>query len=317
MTPALYVQAPGVACSVQDLGRPGHQRFGVPVSGAMDPFSLQAGNLLVGNARGAAAIEMAMQGLVLDFVSGTLLSVSGADLGARLDDEPIPLWKTVAARPGQRLRFTGPARGAWTYVCVAGGIDVPPVMGSRSTCARAGFGGHEGRMLQSGDELRAGTGARNTALVRHVRPDAIPAYPDSIELRVVPGPQESFFQDGALRTLLSSGYTVTRHMDRMGYRLSGPALAHAEAARPVSEATALGSIQVPPDGQPIVLMPDRQTVGGYPKIATIVSVDVPRLARLLPGSRVRFRAVSIEEAQQEARSLERLLAGIEAECRRL
>ena len=308
MSLAFEVAAPGMLTTVQDLGRRGYRGQGVPVSGAMDPFALQAGNLLVGNPRGAAALEMALRGPVLRVLADTIVAACGADFGATLSGEPLPPWESVSAHAGQTLAFGSPARGTWAYLCVSGGIDVPEVMGSRSTYVRAGLGGLEGRPLGSGDLLQVGAPGPGAAPVRSLPLAEIPPIGQHADVRVVLGPQEEMFSRGAIDAFFSSRYTVTPRSDRMGYRLRGERLRFEGETEILSEGVTEGSIQVPPDGQPIVLMPDCQTTGGYAKIAVAISADLPRLAQLAPGSTVRFLPADLEEAWAASRLLEESLA---------
>ncbi len=315
MTAAFEVVAPGLLDTVQDLGRWGHQRAGVPVSGAMDAFSLQVGNLLVGNPRGAACLEMALGGPTLRATADGLIAVCGADLGASLDGEPVPRWKSVVVRAGQVLRCGGARAGAWGYLCVAGGIEVPPILGSRSTCLRGGFGGFAGRALRSGDVLLAGDPSKRARAGRSLRPSDEPAYGTHAGVRALAGPQADRFEERALDTFFSARYTVTRRADRMGCRLAGPALAARGGHDILSAGVAAGSVQVPADGAPIVLLADRQATGGYAVIAAVVSADLAMLAQLPPGSSVSFSRATLDEAEAAARQRDGFLAIIEAGAR--
>ena len=290
--PAIEVEDGGLLTSVQDCGRPGFGRHGVPVAGAMDPRALDDANQLVGNDPGAAALECTVDGPRLRCLQATVASIAGADLGAVVERRDLGRWQPAPGssfrlRPGNVLAFEGARSGARAYIAFAGGIDVPLVLGSRSTYLTAGFGGYRGRALQKGDRLALVPGSSSTAGKRIRRE---PDEGDAV-LRVIWGPQDDYFTDKARATLESCTYTVGPCSDRMGYRLEGETLAHRDAQQIVSDGNALGSIQVPPDGLPIVLLADRATTGGYPKIATVVTADVARLAQLLPGERVRFRAV--------------------------
>jgi KipI family sensor histidine kinase inhibitor len=327
--PGLEVLQPGLLTTVQDLGRRGYERFGVPVAGAMDPFALRAANLLVGNPPGAAALEIMASGVAFRATGDCLIAVAGADLGLQVNGKPIPNWGAALVRRGWRVEFSarrnGPAlrqaqggvlslpkggvlslpRGLWAYLAVSGGVALPPVMNSRSTYLRGELGGL-GRALQAGDlvpfapvdPLLAERAARQ--LPRRL----LPPYSQHPTLQVIPGPQAGAFDQQSLAVFFSSAYQLTPTADRMGYRLQGPALVHQGAADIISDGIALGAIQVPADGQPIVMLADRQTTGGYPKIATVVSADVPLLAQCLPGqSSVRFRQTSVQEAQRRYRRL--------------
>jgi len=225
--------------------------------------------------------------------------VCGADLGATLAGAAVPLWKAVRARQGDEISFTAQQRGVWAYLCVQGGIDVPMVLGSRSTYLRAGLGGMEGRALKIGDVVRAFSSSVGSPDLT-LPPGMTPALGSRVEVRAVPGPQDSLFDSESIERFFKEEFTVAAQSDRMGYRLQGPPLRLAGGADILSDGTALGSVQVPAGGQPIVLMADRQTTGGYAKIATVISVDVPRIAQLAPGGTVSFHRVTIEQAQDAA-----------------
>lgn len=296
---AVEVVDGGLLTTVQDLGRFGHRRHGVAWAGAMDAPALRAANLLVGNAAGAAALECAVAGPVLRFLTPLRLAVTGADLGPVLHREdlgpwPVPRGSAVLARPGNRLSFTGRRAGCRAYVALAGGIEVPVALGSRATDLGAGFGGLEGRALRAGDRLAVGAARGEVARV------ALPPLPDAgpLTLRVVLGPQDDHMGAGSVARFLSGEYAVTAASDRVGYRLRGPRLDHASSGEIASDGMVPGSVQVPPDGQPIVTMADGPTTGGYPKVATVVAADLPLLAQLLPGEgALRFTAVSVADAK--------------------
>ena len=310
--PLLRVERPGLLTTVQDLGRAGRQREGVPVSGAMDPFALQVANLLAGSPRGAAALEITLLGPRLHVLAGCVVALCGADLTARLDDDPLPLWKSVRLQPGQTLRFGTPRAGARAYLAVAGGLSVPEVLGSRSTFLRGGLGGFAGRALQSGDVL-AGVGESTGPVGWGLSPAAIPSYPREVTVSVLLGPQEDAFTAWGLDTFLSAVYEVTHESDRMGYRLSGPTIQHRPGGADIlSEAVPLGVVQVPPSGQPLILMADRQTVGGYAKIATVISADISRVAQLAPGDKISFCPTSLADAHARLLAQERQLSLLES-----
>lgn len=302
--PALIlVVKPGLFTTVQDLGRPGWQRFGMPVGGAMDQPALRLANRLVGNPDGAAGLELTMVGPTLRFTTGALVALTGADLSPTLDGRPVPLWTAVAVPPGSLLAFGARRTGARTYLAVAGGLDVPVVLGSGATHVLSRTGGHQGRALTVGDELRGGSpGAEAAARAGiTVPPGALLADGSASTLRVLPGPQAERFSAGALTTLTTGRFSLSHQCDRMGYRLLGPTLDRSDGGGIVSEAVPMGALQVPANGQPILLMADRQTTGGYPVIAVVISADLPRAAQLAPGDRVGFTLVKIEAAQAALR----------------
>jgi antagonist of KipI len=311
MTPVFEVLKPGLLTTVQDLGRTGGQAHGIGVSGAMDAFALQVGNLLVGNARGDAALEVAMGGLRVRCLEDRLVAVCGADPGALADGRPVPAWKSVRVRKGQEIVFSFPRAGVWSYLAVEGGIAVEAVLGSKSTDSRAGLGGFKGRALAAGDAVEAGAPA-GAGEGRALAAANVPDYASPATVGVIPGPQEEMFPEDAVRAFFSNPYEVTSQSDRMGYRLRGPALRPRDRADILSEAVAFGSIQVPADGQPIVLMADRQTTGGYAKIATVISTDLPRVAQVRPGGKLAFRAVELGWAQDRAAERERFLEAFRA-----
>lgn len=328
---AFEVLAPGLYTTVQDLGRPGYARFGVPDGGALDKFALQAANLLVGNDRGAAGLEVTQPGLALRMLAPTCIAVAGADLGFQINGVQSSTWCVHALNEADVLQFTERRVGVRAYVAFAGGIDVPVVLGSRSTYVRAGLGGFHGRPLQRGDVLAIrwtapsvegtvgkGTAGKGTAGAAFnpspprdgfCLPDGLRRFGMPLPVRVIAGPQADVFAPVALHRLVNAPFVVTPQSDRMGYRLHGPELPLATnaAGNHISDGIAAGSIQVPGDGQPIVLLADRQTTGGYPKIATVISADLDFLAQAWPGDVVRFRLVGVQEAHRVRSDRQRLL----------
>ena len=301
----------GMLTTVQDLGRYGYQRYGVPTSGAMDLFSLRAANRLVGNPDEAAGLEMTLVGPRLRFVAPATIAVTGADLGARLDGAALPTWQSVLLEPGAELWFAGPQSGVRAYLAVAGGVDVPLVLGSRSTYTRSRIGGLEGRKLQAGDVLHI-PGGRPVLLggTLHLPAPHRPVWGHAHALRVVLGPQDDRFTAAGIKTFLASTYTVGPQSDRMGYRLSGPRIEHLRGPDIISDGTPFGAVQVAGDGVPIVLMADRGTAGGYTKIATVIGPDIPTLAQAVPGDTVTFESVGLAEAYAAVHEQEERLAAI-------
>ncbi len=276
-TPALAVLDGGLLSTVQDLGRSGYRRYGVPPSGAMDPRALEAANACVGNPPECAGLEFTWPAPTLEALVDVEVALFGADFGAEVDGRPVPNGAAVRLRRGQVLRFRAPRAGAWAYLALGGGVGRSPVLGSRSTHVPSGLGG---RPLRRGDVLRQG------------RPvGGVPARGCQVAegpVRVLPGPHPHAFPPGALEHLLGAQYVVSARSDRSGYRLQGPAIGHAGAGEILSEGMAVGAVQVPPSGQPIVLMPDGPTAGGYPVLAVVLEEDLPRLAQKRPGEPVRF-----------------------------
>jgi antagonist of KipI len=302
----------GMLTTVQDLGRYGYQRYGVPVSGALDLFALRAGNRLVRNADEAAALEITLVGPHLRFLSPAVMAITGADLDPRLDGRSVPMWQAVTVDEGATLAFGDVRDGVRAYLAVAGGLDVPPVLGSRSTYTRSKLGGIEGRALQAGDRLRGlARPIVEGGCGRHLPRRLVPTYGHQHALRVVLGPQDDAFSEEGLRAFLTSTYQVSDESDRIGYRLKGPTITHRAGPDIISDGIPLGAVQVPADGQPIVLLADRGTTGGYTKIATVISADLPRLAQAMPADEVTFSRVTLEDAYVALREQESRLDQIE------
>lgn len=298
-TACLRVLNGGVLTTVQDLGRLAGRRYGIPRSGALDPIALALANRLLNNPLDTAALEVTAGGAIFEVLAPTLLAITGGDLGALLDDEPLPLWTVVFARPGMQVRFTGRQQswGARSCLAVAGGFAVPPVLGSRSTYLSGGFGGFQGRALRPGD-LLSNLGSQDMLPLagRSCPLESRPAYAAEPALRVLPGPHLDYFAVDALDLLLSHSFTISATANRMGYRLEGPALRYAAPCSLPSLGVLPGVIQVPPDGNPILLMADAQTTGGYPIIGVVIEPDLSLAAQLLPGDRLRFRRTTPDEA---------------------
>ncbi len=310
----IRVIQPGLFTTIQDLGRVGYQKYGVVVGGAMDLFACRVTNLLVGNEPTAAVLEATLLGPTLQFDKDLLIALGGADLSPTLDGEPLPLWRPIYVRAGSILRFGKSRFGCRLYLAVAGGFDLPYILDSYSTYVRGKFGGLSGRALQSGDELPvkidethqwmwrdrwAATNGRSFVVgERSIHRRIFPHYQRNPVIRFIRGRQYDWFDQKSKQRLIESGYRVSPQSDRMGYRLEGEALSLEKPREMLSEAVTFGTIQVPKDGQPIVLMADRQTTGGYPKIAQVIYVDLPVLAQVKPGETVRFAEVSKEEAEE-------------------
>jgi antagonist of KipI len=287
---------PGLMTTFQDLGRTGYQEYGVVVAGAMDDFSLQIANLLVGNKRDEAGLEVTMMGPVLKVLEDAVIAITGGNLSPRVNGQPAPMWKSFAVKEGQLIEFGQPLEGIRSYISVAGGFDLLAVMGSNSTYLKARIGGLNGRALEKEDILY-GTENPHAVTGRSLHYDEIPKYKKEVTVRVILGPHQDAFTDETIKTFLSSSYEITPQSDRMGYRLKGPELSHKTTADIISEAIPLGGIQVPANGQPIILMADRQTTGGYTRMATVISTDISLLAQAAPGARIRFKEVGMDEAQ--------------------
>lgn len=320
----MKVIKPGLLTTVQDLGRFGLQHLGVVPCGAMDPVALELANALVGNPRDAAALEITVLGPELAFEADALVALCGAEMAAKVEGKPLPGNRPVLVRKGSVLGVGRAVRGSRAYLAIAGGIEPRAILGSRSTCLPAGFGGFEGRALRAGDALPLAADAAAVALKRYLRISAsrkagpagmstvrwtapAPTLPesDSIVVHAMEGRHHAQFDAAARRAFYEVTWKVSPDSNRMGFRLAGPALARSEAVEILSEPTCLGTVQVPANGLPIALMADHQTTGGYPKIAEIAGADVPRLAQLAPGGSVRFGRCTLEEAVTLRRALRR------------
>ncbi len=309
---ALRIIQPGPQTTVQDLGRLGFQAFGVPVCGALDPVALRLANALVGNDEKAAALELRLAGPHFAAEGGPVrIALAGATTRIEVNHEGetrhYPSWRAIDVPAGATVQVGALAGSGCAVLAVAGGIDVPVVMGSRSTDLKGRFGGHEGRASRIGDIIPCRDGAPAAPCLELPHPPAL-AFDGT--LRVVLGPQADAFSPAGRETFLSATYHVSREADRMGMRLDGPPLGFATSADIVSDGIATGSLQVPGSGLPILLLADHQTIGGYAKIATVISADLPSAGRLLPGAALRFAAVSVAEAEEARRALERRLAGL-------
>ena len=294
---SITVLNPGLLTTVQDLGRVGYQQFGVSVSGVMDPRATTIANILVDNPDGEAVLECTMMGPHLQFNKANVIAITGGDLGATLDGQPVATYRAVKVEAGQVLRFTMPKKGCRAFIAFAGGLDIPEVMGSRSTYMKAKIGGVQGRKLEKGDEIgfRAPNPDLRNLNLRNMAPEFVPRAEYTV--RVVLGPQDDYFTDAGIQTFLSEVYTVTPEFDRMGCRLEGAVIQHKDGGDIISDGIAFGAIQVPSSGQPIIMLADRQTTGGYTKIANVITADFRILAQLKQGDKVRFEKVSVKAAQ--------------------
>ncbi len=298
---ALRVHRPGLLTTVQDLGRPGMGRFGVSPSGAMDPLALRVANQLVGNDDGAAALEITAVGPEIEFCERTRFALAGGNLSATLDGEPVAGWRSHVADAGQRLAFGARRHGARCYLAVAGGIVAPRVFGSAAADLEAGLGVPP---LRAGDVLEMGPS--HPAAAREASPALLRAYADPFELRFV-ADEASEPSPELLATFTAGTYRVSERSNRMGYRLEGPVLGGTGGER-LSEPSPPGTIQAPPGGEPILLMADRPTVGGYRRLGCVIAADLPKAGQLWIGHRVRFCEVSMEAARGALAEVARLLA---------
>jgi biotin-dependent carboxylase-like uncharacterized protein len=288
---------PGFFTTVQDLGRFGYLKFGIPLSGAMDEFSLQVANMLVRNDQGDACLEMTVLGPELEAAHDIQIAVAG-DIAFQINGHEAEMWQTIRVKNGDTILFGKVKTGCRAYLAVRGGIDVPTVLGSRSTYVRGEIGGMQGRQLKAEDFIEGFDTSHPVDQLLSLPEEFIPDFGAQINVNVLLGPQaESFTQEG-IETFLSNSYNVTIESDRMGYRLDGPIIQRSEQVDTISDAILPGSIQVPADGHPIVTMRDAQTTGGYPKIATVVSSDLHILGQAKPGDRISFHETTLMQAHR-------------------
>ncbi|MGE3276084.1 MAG: biotin-dependent carboxyltransferase family protein [Vicinamibacterales bacterium] len=300
------VVRPGLQTTVQDIGRWGHQALGVPVAGPMDAFSHRLANMLVGNDHRAATLEVTLIGPELVFDAEALVVVTGADFDVTADGQWMEVGTAFTVRPGTHVRFARRRAGARAYIGISGGIATPPVLGSRATHVLTGMGGLAGRALQAGDELPLGAEPPAQVPIRRAIGLTLPSR-GRARLRVLPGAQDEWFAPDAFTAFRTISFRVSPRSNRMGYRLEGPPLPRGRAGEPISEPVAMGAIQVPAAGEPILLMADRQTAGGYPKIGTVIAADLPVAAQLAPGDAIDFDFCTRQEAAAALIARERQL----------
>lgn len=289
------IMRPGLYTTIQDAGRYGYQQFGVPPTGALDPYAYRVANLLLGNHENSAVLETTVMGPQLEVLSEADVAVTGAEALITLNNRAVGGWSTLRVRPGDILSIGQVRKGCRNYLAVTGGIDVPMVMGSRSCYVGAKIGGHEGRIMAKDDVIRRGEGALLKNM-RGIRKEDIPVYSGECRLRAVAGPQDDFFDEG-MRVFFEAEFVVSSNANRMGYRLEGPKIFQKEGMPKsiISEPSLPGGVQIPPDCQPIILLVE-QTVGGYTKIATVIGADLPVVAQAKPGDKIRFQKVDLESA---------------------
>lgn len=310
----IEIISPGIMATVQDLGRPGWRNLGVGSSGAMDALALRIGNIMVGNAQKLAGIEFTLGGFQLRFQRDTQFALTGADVQATLDGEPVPAWWVRRARAGQVLSTQMAEHGIRSYLTVAGGIDVPKVMGSCATDLKGGFGGLEGRALQPGDLLpvsnaellHIGAGGFGLDAARlELLPDPEP------DIRFIPAREWGSHSSTLQERFLNSAWVLQPDSNRMGYRLSGPTMRREKPLELLSHGILPGTIQLPPDGQPVIQLNDANTCGGYPKLGVVIGPDLSVLAQVRLGASIHFRAVNRDEALKRCASRERFIEQLE------
>jgi biotin-dependent carboxylase-like uncharacterized protein len=294
----IKVLNPGVLTTVQDLGRIGYQQFGVSVSGVMDPRAASIANIMVDNDENEAVLECTMLGPQLQFDETNIIAITGGNLSPTIDGQPVESYRALKVEAGQTLRFGAPKAGCRAYIAFAGGLDIPVVMGSRSTNMKAKIGGMKGRKLEKEDVIgfRDPKSTIKNLDTRRMAPEFVPRKEYTV--RVILGPQDDMFTDAGIKTFLSEVYSVTQEFDRMGCRLDGPIIEHKNGGDIISDGIAFGAIQVPSAGKPIIMLADRQTTGGYTKIANVISADFRILAQLKAGDKIRFEKISIAAAEE-------------------
>jgi len=286
----------GMLTSIQDLGRYGYQKFGMPVSGAMDTYSLQLANYLVGNKRDEACFEITYLGPEIEFLSDTTIAISGAIMQSIVNGRPVPMNTSICISKGDILVMGAVKKGMRAYLSIAGGVIIPEVMGSKSTYLRAKVGGFQGRKIENGDLIKI---AKSSLMpIKEIPSPLLFIYQSIQTIRVLKGTEFDLFETEGWNTFLNSEYTISNQNDRMGYRLSGPPIKHKNGADIISSGIVNGSIQVPGHGEPIIMMADHQTVGGYTKIANVVSVDLPIMGQMKAGDKIKFKEITLEEAQK-------------------
>ncbi len=322
----IHISGSSLMTTIQDLGRIGYQKFGVNVSGAMDRYALRLANILTGNPENEGALEITLIGPKLSFDRDTLISLTGADLSPAVNGVPVPRYRPIAVRAGAVLTFGRPKLGCRAYLAAAGGFDVPQVMGSKSTYARAGFGGYKGRLIQSGDAISTGTPAGiGCVLLKQLlkKSRAAAVWPSwaagslymtrrdiDSPVRFTEGLQYRDFSKKSRTILEQEPFTVTVHADRMGYRLEGPKLSLSAPMEMISEMAALGTIQVPPEGYPIILMADHQSCAGYPEIGQVLLADMGRVAQFGPKQEIHFKKTDRTEAEDSYMHMEKQIRKI-------
>ena len=310
---AIEVLNPGLLTTVQDTGRFGYQRYGIPPAGAADSYALRVGNILLGNKEDEAGLEITILGPTLRFEEESWIALTGTDLGPYLNEQPLPLWETVHVNGGDVLSFRKPEKGMRIYLTIAGGIKVPLTLNSKATYLQGKLGGFYGRPLHGGDRIETvpARAQKRRLPKRFIFPYGL--HP----LRVLVSSTGEYFPPAAVKTFLSSEYKILPHSNRMGLRLRGSSIEHLNSADIISEPVCTGAIQVPGDSQPILLLSDRQTTGGYTRIATVISVDLPRAAQARPGDAISFVACTLEEAQQAYCEQEEMIATLQQEMQSL
>ncbi len=305
----------GALTTIQDAGRYHYQAHGITVAGVMDDYAHHIANWLVGNEQSAAVLEMTLIGPELKFEADCIIALTGAELSARLNDVPIANWRSHTVAAGDIVKFGTVKNGCRGYLAIAGGIATEPVLGSRSTDLRAKLGGIAGRKLQSGDNLPIGQTERNYKFKTQLAAKDIPTYSNTNVINVVAGPQVDYFTENGINCFYNSKYSIAGDSNRMGYRLQGDKIEMIGSSDIISDAIVFGAIQVASNGQPMILMADHQTSGGYAKIATVISTERSKLAQAKPNDQISFRCVDINLAQKKLRDYQKNLKRIKNELK--
>ncbi|SFM32842.1 5-oxoprolinase subunit C family protein [Salibacterium qingdaonense] len=304
------VKKAGLFTTIQDAGRTGRQKKGIPPAGVMDEYAFETANILTGNDGTEAVLEVTMLGPVLLFTKPAVIAVTGADLQPSLNNKPVDNWHSFRVNDGDELSFAGMKKGARAYIAVQGGFDGDEILGSRSTYVKAGFGGMNGRALEKGDRLSTVRSVSMLKRCSRLPAPLIPEYGGETVLRVLEGPEASAFTEESLAAFYHSGFTVSNESDRMGCRMEEASLVHRESADILSDAVDTGTIQAAADGRPMILMADRQTTGGYTRPASVIQVDLPKAAQLVPGQTVTFKKVTLEHAHDLLKEQRRRIAAL-------
>ncbi|UCD96778.1 MAG: biotin-dependent carboxyltransferase family protein [Candidatus Bathyarchaeota archaeon] len=313
----LKVLKPGFSTTIQDYGRVGYQKYGVPVSGVMDPVSFFTANLLVGNHMNEACLEATVLGPKLRFLNETQIAITGADLSPSINHDDVCNWRTLQVHKNDLLSFGHSRSGCRAYVAVKGGLSIPILMGSRSTCIRAGFGGHQGRPLKAGDVLKFNANSGKPIPILKLPESLIPEYTSKHEADIILGPQDDYFTKESISKFLTGTFTISMDSDRMGYRLEGEIIKYKNDQRMISDAIPVGAVQVPESGKPILMMRDAQTTGGYPKIAVVSTPTIAQLGQAKPNDEITFQQVSPIRAQQSIREYLKSINGIKHTLKKL
>ena len=287
---------PGILTTIQDLGRYGFQQYGVPISGAMDSYSLKLANILVGNDINEACLEITMIGPSIEFNHNTAIAITGANITPKVNGNKVNMYETIYVKPGDILTFGELISGFRTYLSILGGFDVRVIMGSKSTYTRGNIGGYKGRKLAKEDIIKVN--AVNKIVAKRKIPDyLIPKYSQEETIRVILGPEDASFTDDGIKTFLNSEFIVSDNFDRMGYKLNGPKIEHKSKADIISTGISIGTIQVPGNGQPIVMLSDKQTTGGYTRIANVITTDISKFGQMKSGDKIKFEKIELKDAQ--------------------